>query len=105
MRNYMPLMNEAQKEELKERIALELFIENFSSEDLNLVFLDASQERLTDLAISLSEDRNNDMTNKALHKYGAVAEEIVNTDQERGQSYFIQAAQVLVDFGNQNKLV
>lgn len=105
MKNYLRLINESQRAELRQRVALELFIENFSRDDLYKVFEEVSQERMTNLALSLSEDYAQTMQARALAKFGSIADEIVDQEQKRGQFFFVQVAQVLVDFGNQNSLL
>lgn len=105
MKNYLRLISESQRAELRQRVALELFIENFSRDDLYKVFEEVSQERMTNLALSLSEDYAQTMQARALAKFGSIADEIVDQEQKRGQFFFVQVAQVLVDFGNQNSLL
>lgn len=104
MKNYLPQITESQRQELKQRLALELLIQNFSMDDLTSVFQDASQERLSNLAYSLSEEPDNFLNQMALHKYGSMAEKMVNPLPDSTASYYVQVAQIYADFGLQHRL-
>lgn len=105
MKNFLPLLSPEQKQELKQRVALELYIENFSREDLFDFLENAPQEKLTQFALQLNEEKSQAMTQKALTKYEAIAEDIVNIEEDQARIYLIQLAQILSDFGTQHYFV
>lgn len=104
MKNYLPLINEGQRRELKQRLALELLIENFSAEDLTAYLQIASREQLSNLAYQLSEEKDSPLPQIALKKYGNLVEKMVNPALESQAQYYLQVAQIMVDFGRQHKL-
>lgn len=104
MKNYLPQISETQRQDLKQRLALELLIQNFSMKDLMAYFKDASQERLTQLVHILSEEAGNYLSQMALDKYGSLVEDMVNNEKDSSASYYVQVSQIFADFGHQHQL-
>lgn len=104
MKNYLSLLDETQRSELKQRLVLELFIENFSQDDLLEYFKAATAAQFRALAQWLSEEPNESLYQLAQARYGLVVDTMLQAPEHTPASFFIQGAQILSDFAEQHEL-